>query len=154
MAFSRIAAATVLAGSLIVGTTGCTFVSPVATQRAYQPADGINVNLGDVRVRNLRVFQERGQKMGFIVGSFVNSGDKDGGITITYEDSNEVQQRVHIAVPSGEKVDVGYNGGAPIKENIDVDPGARAEMTISNDDNYWKAVLVPVLELPTGAAAK
>lgn len=148
MSFQRIASATVIAAALLVGTTGCSFFSPVATQREYQPADGININLGDIKVRNLRVFQIRHEHQGLIVGSFVNTGTKDSGATLVWEDANAVERRVRIPVAAGQKVDVGYNGGDPIQETITpLEPGQRARITVSNDEGMWKEALVPTLEL-------
>ncbi len=148
MSFQRLATASAIAAALLVGTTGCSFVSPVATQRAYQPADGININLGDIKVRNLRVFQIRNEHQGVIVGSFVNTGTADSGATLVWQDANGVERRVRIAVPAGQKVDVGYNGGDAIEETINpLEPGQRAHITVSNDEGQWQEGLVPTLEL-------
>jgi len=149
MAIKRILAATVLAGALALGTTGCSWVSPIATQRAYQPADGVNVNIGDMRVRNLRVFQSTSGTSGVIIGSFVNAGTKDSGVTLSFINADGSGSRVRVPVKAGEKVDVGYNGGAAISEGIDVKPGQRAHITVTADTYEWKAALVPVFELPS-----
>lgn len=149
MSFQRIASATAIAAAILVGTTGCSFFSPVATQQAYQPADGININLGDIKVRNLRVFQLRDEHQGLIVGSFVNTGAEDSAAILVWQDADSVNRRVRIPVAAGEKVDVGYNGGEAIQETITpLEPGQRARITVSNDRGDWKEALVPTLELP------
>ena len=50
---ARAAASVILAGALIVGTAGCTFVSRQATLIQYDPSDGVGANVGNVQVRNV-----------------------------------------------------------------------------------------------------
>lgn len=49
---ARLVSAVVLAAAVSLGTAGCGLITPQATSYEYAPSDGVNVNTGDIRVRN------------------------------------------------------------------------------------------------------
>lgn len=97
-------AAVAIAASVLMGTTGCTFISPVATMKVYTPGDGTDVNLGDVAARNIFILvAPSGQTALF--GSLVNQGDSASVAELTI-----AGQTYSFNLAAGEKLDVGYNG--------------------------------------------
>ena len=44
--------AVAIAASVLLGTAGCTFTNPIASRIDYAPADGSQVDLETVKVRN------------------------------------------------------------------------------------------------------
>ena len=97
-------AAVAIAASVLVGTTGCTFISPIATMKVYTPGDGTDANFGDVAARNIFILvAPSGQTALF--GSLVNQGDSANVASLTI-----AGQTYSLNLNAGEKLDIGYNG--------------------------------------------
>ena len=77
---TRIAPALALAAAVALGTTGCGFFVPQATQYEYAPSDGIDVDLPGAHVRNLLVVA--GESEANIVFTGVNNGTEAARVTI------------------------------------------------------------------------
>ena len=116
MAISKFAAVAI-AASMLVGTTGCTFTSPIASQIDYAPADGSQVDLETVKVRNF-VYLTNGT-VSALAGSIVNPGLETKTLKISYTDAalNEAKD-VTFTVNPGQKLDLGYNGGQALAINL------------------------------------
>jgi hypothetical protein len=110
-------AAVAIAASVLVGTAGCTFNSPIASRIDYAPADGSQADLDTVKVRNF-VYLTNGT-VSALAGSIVNPGLESKTLTITYTDAavNESKQ-VSFTVNPGQKLDLGYNGGQALAINL------------------------------------
>ena len=52
----RVAASVVLAGLIVLGASGCEFISPQDTTQISQVSDGMDATLGPVDVRNALLF--------------------------------------------------------------------------------------------------
>lgn len=64
----------ILASALVVGTAGCTFITPQGTLNQYDPSDGVQANLGDLQLRNvLAIAGEDGHAVSLLL-TVVNSG--------------------------------------------------------------------------------
>lgn len=110
-------AAVAFAASLLVGTTGCTFSSPVASQMEYAPADGSQVDLESLKVRNF-VYLTNGT-VSALTGSVVNSGLETKTLKISYTDASVNEQKeLSLTVNAGQKLDLGYNGGQALAINL------------------------------------
>lgn len=97
-------AAVAIASSVLLGTTACTFISPVATMKVYTPSDGTDANIGDIAARNIFILvSPTGQTALF--GSFINGADSQQAVSI--EIANQ-SYPYNLAV--GEKLDIGFNG--------------------------------------------
>lgn len=81
---TRIAPALALAAAVALGTTGCGFIVPQATQYEYAPSDGIDVDLPGAHVRNLLVVA--GESEANIVFTGVNNGNDNAEVTIQLVD--------------------------------------------------------------------
>lgn len=51
---TRLATAAAIATIVALGASGCTFIAPQATRFAYDPADGVGANLGEVKIRDVQ----------------------------------------------------------------------------------------------------
>ena len=80
-AFSRVTAPLAVAAALTLG--GCATMSPVQTDVLYQPADGINLNLGEgLIVRGLVVIGEAdADGPGRVSGQFINNTGQSVAVT-------------------------------------------------------------------------
>jgi hypothetical protein len=116
MAISKFAAVAI-AASMLVGTTGCTFTSPIASQIDYAPADGSQADLETIKVRNF-VYLTNGT-VSALAGSIVNPGLETKTLKISYTDAalNEAKD-VTFTVNPGQKLDLGYNGGQALAINL------------------------------------
>mgnify|MGYP000701062295 CR=1 FL=1 len=116
MAISKFAAVAI-AASMLVGTTGCTFTSPIASKIDYAPADGSQADLETIKVRNF-VYLTNGT-VSALAGSIVNPGLETKTLKISYTDAalNEAKD-VTFTVNPGQKLDLGYNGGQALAINL------------------------------------
>ena len=72
---ARAAASAILATALAIGTAGCTFLTPQATLIQYSPSDGIDANLGDVKLRNVIALMSDDGLSASLLITIINDGD-------------------------------------------------------------------------------
>jgi hypothetical protein len=143
MAISKFAAVTI-AASMLLGTTGCTFMSPVASRIEYAPADGSQVDLETVKIRNF-VYVTNGT-VSAISGSIVNPGLESKVVRIQYTDAavNESKE-VTFTVNPGQRIDLGYNGGQALAINLGGKAGGVVRINVS-EGSVTEEMRVPVLD--------
>ncbi len=136
-------AAVAVAASVALGTAGCTFMTPIATQNAYQPGDGANANIGSsttgIAARNF-VYVVNANGNGALIGTLINQGDADAKVAVSAGSVSST-----VAVAAGAKVDFGYNGAPAMNLGITAAAGSTTEVTISDGSTSVK-VTVPVLD--------
>lgn len=144
---ARAAASVILAGALLVGTAGCTFISTQATLIEYDPSDGVGANIGNVQVRNvIGLINEDGDAISLLV-TIVNSGTESAKVALQFDADGE-KTTVEKTVPAGETVSFGNFTGEPqiLVENADVAAGALLPVYVQYGDHEGVQMLVPVLE--------
>ena len=143
MAISKFAAVTI-AASMLLGTSGCTFMSPVASRIEYAPADGSQVDLETVKIRNF-VYVTNGT-VSAISGSIVNPSLEPKIVRIQYTDAavNEAKE-VTFTVNAGQKIDLGYNGGQALAINLRGKAGGIVRINVS-EGSVTEEMRVPVLD--------
>ena len=62
--------------AVLTGVSGCAYISPQATMDSYAPTDGIQMDLGDVQLRNILVVAEDENSEGRVLGTLINTGDQ------------------------------------------------------------------------------
>src|SRR3954447_19184221 len=137
---------TVLAGvALAVVTTGCQVTNPVQTNAPYQPADGVQADVGQLAVRDL-VLVGNGTRPVVISGSAYNYGNQDLTVQIapqpdpnatTPPSGSELQLRPY------EQVDLSTKGLQ--LTGITTRPGGLVPMTLTSSAGGTTVVRVPVL---------
>lgn len=133
-------AAGALALTALLGATGCSAVSPVATAIPYSPSDGIVVTQPDlVEVRNLALVGEGESGPARLIGTLVNPTDSDKSYTLSLQDGGQAT----VQVPAGESVRLEDEQN---KQEIERKawPGQNAQGTIAADGASVD-VAVPVL---------
>jgi hypothetical protein len=143
MAVSKFAAVTI-AASMLLGTTGCTFMSPVASRIEYAPADGSQVDLETVKIRNF-VYVTNGT-VSAISGSIVNPGLESKIVRIQYTDAavNEAKE-VTFTVNAGQRIDLGYNGGQALAINLGGKAGGIVRINVV-EGSVTEEMRIPVLD--------
>jgi hypothetical protein len=137
-------AAVAVAASVAFGTAGCTFMSPIATQNAYQPGDGTNANLGSsvtgIAIRNF-VYLVNASGSGALIGSLVNQSAKDATVTIAAG-----AESWSTKIPAGAKFDFGYNGASPLNFAQKAAAGTLTVIDFSDDSGNKVELKIPVLD--------
>jgi hypothetical protein len=78
----------VLASALVLGVTGCTFTAEIATQKDYDPSDGVGATMGEIAIRNvLLVTNDQGEAN--LVMSVVNTSGADVSLLVQYDSGSE-----------------------------------------------------------------
>ena len=142
----RLFAPLALAFSVVLGATGCTLNSEIATMKDYDPSDGVGTEVGDLALRNIMLItNDQGEAN--LVMTVVNTGGEDVNLLVQYTDGSQKTTET-IRVPGlptltrfGDDPAEGvvFSGG-------DVVPGGLAPIYFQYDNNPGELVLVPVLD--------
>lgn len=137
-------AAVALSASLMLGTAGCTFMTPIASKTEYAPSEGSQANLGNVKALNfLYLESENGSA---IFGSLVNTDLKSHKVTIQYTDAVLAEKKeVSFVLLPGQKLDLGYNGSAPVFAELGAAPGAVSQIFLVEGGENGVAINIPSL---------
>lgn len=136
----------VLAGALLAGTTGCTFISQQATLIHYDPSDGIGVTVGHIDVRNMiALISDDGKAVSLLVtvintgksGELVNFQYESGGAKTTTSKYVNANSTASFGNTVDEKQIVILNPGVPA--------GALYPVYVQYGGEPGQQVLVPVL---------
>lgn len=141
-------AAATVAGA-VLALSGCQAFSPIQTDVAYQPADGVAVDLGDVQIRDLLVVTAARGEIGTLSGVVVNKGDAP--VTVSFATGPGVDEVARAVVPAGGQSRLsGVEGEKPVTLlSVPAAPGDIIKMVVSTPAAGAPVVSVPVL-LPTG----
>lgn len=146
---ARAAASVILAGVLLTGTAGCTFITTMQTRAAYDPGDGVNATIGTVGLRNtVALIGPDGQAVSLLVSIF-NSGDKAVKVNLGYEIEGE-QHTQSVVIGAGKVGHFGYES-ADSKEQIiisgtGVKAGGLLPLFVQYGEETGQTLLVPVLD--------
>ncbi|AWB87061.1 hypothetical protein [Mycetocola zhujimingii] len=138
---ARLIASVALAATVVFGTTGCNLVSPQSTTKEYDPSDGVSVNVGDLRLRNLIVLTDDGIDGNLIV-TVVNTGGPHS-LSLQY---GEDDTTVSTIVDGNVSTVFGGESAPLVLPDIDAEPGSFMPMFVQYGNETGKEVLVPVLD--------
>ncbi|WP_309065364.1 DNA modification methylase [Microbacterium sp.] len=140
----RLAAVAALGAAVVLGTTGCSYLTHQATTIPYSASDGVNVDStgGPIEVRNAFIVADEDGETGNLVAALVNTGDKSTTLSI-----DVAGEQLSIRVPAGESYNLGGEEDPLPISDLGVTPGATVEVLFSSGDDA-KAVpaQVPVLD--------
>lgn len=85
---SRLAASLALAAALMVGATGCTFSAKIATEKEYNPSDGVGAQVGELAIRNALLIGETGDELNLVM-TVVNSAETDRRLQVQWSAGSE-----------------------------------------------------------------
>ena len=142
---ARTAASVVVAAFLLVGISGCTFVTPQATLIEYNPGNGVAGRVGSVDLRNVvAVTADDGETVSLLI-TLINSGSDDASVRLQFESDGEPRTDVK-AVNAGELVSFGNEGDDQIViPSAGVTLGALMPVYAQYGDNEGVQLMVPVL---------
>ncbi|MGO2660568.1 hypothetical protein [Mycetocola reblochoni] len=82
---SRALASVAIAAAVVAGLSACNLAAPQATQKVYDPSDGVSAHLDDVVLRNIIVLSN-GEEAS-LVFTGVNNGAEASTVSIDYSSS-------------------------------------------------------------------
>ena len=141
---SRLVASAALSALVLLGATGCTFITPQSTKIEYAASDGVNVSDADgpIDVRNALVIATEDGSIGNFIGAIVNPTQERATLTITVEDLDPFT----ITVPAGETVSLGSDEEPLRIVGLDTKPGATVQIHFQSGDSAGVKTQVPVLD--------
>lgn len=102
---SRVAASIALAAALLLGATGCTFSAEIATQKQYDPSDGVGAEVGELAIRNALLIGETGDTLNLVM-TVASSADVDRRLTVQWQaDGERISEAIIIS--AGDRTRVG-----------------------------------------------
>ena len=139
----RVLVAAALAAGIALGTSGCNLIQPQATLKQYSASDGVNVNLGNIALRNLVVISNDG-KTGNLVFGAVNT-EVPVALHVEYKSGAKVADG-HVVIPfSTQPTLFGTDGHTKvIVEGINTEPGSLLEVAFTVGSKTVTS-LIPVL---------
>ncbi|MFP7835201.1 hypothetical protein [Marisediminicola sp. LYQ134] len=139
----RRATSIVLAATAALALSGCTFTAVQATQKVYDPSDGVGATVGSVRVLNTMLLTDDGET-GNLVTSFVNTGQQNVAMSVSWEGPNGRVDR-NVYIPAGTVRDLGTGGNQFLLRGIDAELGGLFPVYFQYDDSA-EELRVPVLD--------
>jgi hypothetical protein len=144
---ARSAAALVLAGATLLGTAGCTFLTPTATLIQYDPSDGSGLTVGGIAVRNALLLPSEDGEVHSLVMSVFNT-NTDGVEVLFQIEAGGQKIDESVLVDGRSSVSYGSTPGEDqlLIEGIDGIPGSLVPVYVQVGDEPGELLMVPILE--------
>jgi hypothetical protein len=141
---SRLIASLAVGAAIVLGSSGCAFITPQGTEIEYSPSDGVTVfGSAPLQVRNALVVANEEGTAGNLVAAIVNP--TDGDLTLRME-VGEGRTPADIRVPANSVLSLGAEGTPPLPlDGFDVKPGANVSIYFQSGDVDGVSTDVPVL---------
>lgn len=93
---------TALALGAALSLSACSLAASITTSNAYDPSDGIGIELGDVSTENFLLISSGAGEPAALVGTLYNEGDEPARVVVTIGgDSTEIVVAPHTLVTLG-----------------------------------------------------
>lgn len=142
---ARRAATVLIAGALAFGLSACTLGADIATLRPYAPSDGVQTNVGDIKVRNAFAYSEDGVNASLIMSVF-NTGDEPADVKFQFENGLGEKVDATISIDANSSVSVGNDGEQQlVLENLNEKLGSLVPVYVQYGSEAGEQILVPLL---------
>lgn len=146
---SRLLASAALGAAVLLGTTGCAFITEQATTLTYSPADGVNIpDSGPLKVRNALIVSEAEGEAGSLIAAIVNETDEAQTLNIELGEGASAQKAT-VRVPAQSSVSLGNpsDDTDPLTiDEVDGPPGSTVPVYFQSGDAEGVLYQVPVLD--------
>ena len=102
---SRLTASIALAAALMLGATGCTFSAEIATEKEYDPSDGVGAEVGELAIRNALLIGDTNETLNLVM-TIASSADVDRRLTVQWQANGERVSEAFV-VTAGDRTRVG-----------------------------------------------
>jgi len=142
---SRFIASIALGAAVVLGATGCTFITPQSTTIVYSPSDGVTVEGSKpLEVRNALIIANDEGTAGNLVAAVVNP--TDGDLTLRME-IGEDRVPQSIRVPANSVVSLGGDGTPPLElDDFRAEPGTNIPIYFQSGNVNGVQTDVPVMD--------
>lgn len=140
----RLVASAAISALVLLGATGCTFITPQSTEIQYSASDGVNIadSDGPLVIRNAMIIATEDGSTGNLVAAIVNETNEKATLTVEIEGV----ETLTVPVGAGDTVSLGANKEPLLIENLDTIPGATIEIYFQSGDATGVSAEVPVLD--------
>ncbi len=128
----------------VFALAGCSLSREVASLDPYSPSDGVQVDLPELKARNV-LFVSDGEGNSVLIGSFLNTTDGALVAQIETMDSQGKVVLTDITIPAQGKFDLGYNGTEGKRLFLTELPGSMHPVFIRAGGDPTE-ILVPILD--------
>ncbi|MEV4737951.1 MULTISPECIES: DNA modification methylase [unclassified Microbacterium] len=141
---SRLVASAALSALVLLGATGCTFITPQSTKIEYAASDGVNVSDADgpIDVRNAFIVANEDGSVGNFIGAVVNPTTEKATLTITLVGIDPFT----VTVPAGKTISFGADEEPLRIVGLDSMPGSTVEVHFQSGDGAGTKTEIPVLD--------
>ncbi len=141
---SRLVASAAISALVLLGATGCTFITPQSTEIQYSASDGVNIadTDGPLEIRNAMIIATEDGSTGNLVAAIVNPTDKAATLTVEIEGLDPLTVRVG----ADDSISLGANAEPLRIDDLDTMPGATIKVYFQSGDATGSAADVPVLD--------
>lgn len=141
---SRLVASAALSALVLLGATGCTFITPQSTQIEYSASDGVNVSDADgpLDIRNAFIVATEDGSVGNFIAAIVNPTDERATLTLSVDGIDSFT----VTVPAGDTVSLGADADPLRIVDLDTKPGATIEVHFQSGESTGVKTQVPVLD--------
>jgi hypothetical protein len=134
----------VIALTAALTTTGCNFISPVASLDYYAPSDGSQADIGRLKARNIIYFTDNNGHTGFFA-AFANSGSTDIAFAIKFKNAKGVAEYREFSVGAYKVLNFGYQGTNPLKIDLAGKPGDMVNISVYTETDV-SSINLPILD--------
>ncbi|WP_066518154.1 hypothetical protein [Curtobacterium ammoniigenes] len=148
---TRLLGSVAVAAAIVVGASGCEFMTTPDTQQIRQITDGINLQVGSLSVRNALLISNPSGSNARFIATVVNMSNQSEELSIQAKDNSADQQTVSI--PANATVDLAKSAKADqvVFHKVDVKPGDLTKVFFTYPGASGASAGIPVL---TGAMAE
>ncbi|MBO1268781.1 hypothetical protein [Arthrobacter cavernae] len=137
----KLAIAAAAIGVGLLSVTGCGYVNAQQTSHQYAASDGINEDLGPLKLRNLIIVSTGTDQPGRVIGAVFNDSSNDGTLTISGAKGSQTQ----IPVKANSETYLNDAADAAVLSTSGANPGSLAPVTIRSGSES-RTVKVPVVD--------
>jgi len=143
----RLIASIAVGAAVVLGATGCTFITPQSTGVQYSAAEGVNVyDPGPLDVRNAFIVANEDGTLGNLVAAIVNETDESHTLRIEIGAEGDTID-VEIRVPANSTVSLGSDETEPkLLKGIEFQPGTDVPGYFTSGDDAGSLVSLPILD--------
>lgn len=141
---ARLGAALAMAALLGLGTAGCAFITPQATTKEVETANGVNGRVGTVDIRNATLISDDGENASLLV-TFNNSATESRALVLQYE-AGGAKTEFTVPISGNGNTSFGADGETQIVlRGIDATAGSLFPVYFQYDGAEGKQLLLPIL---------
>jgi hypothetical protein len=126
----------------VVLASGCATFSPVQTDENYLPADGVQLTVPGLDLRDVAILAAAEGGPGVIIGQAINDGPSAIDVTFGVEGA---KAPVTAVVPANSAANLSTPSTRVELESVPAAPGAVVELTVVTKQAGTNVVRVPVL---------